>query len=136
MNPHRMDLPAQEAGGKGEYQDEQRFERLQIVGVECRIGVDSLDGERTDRPLRRRLILSPPPFEGMQRKSLRRESLMILGEFSSNYENSSGKKQLRPERGHGYVLLGGHRRLWLEGLPGDEAVIAAFEEVFEMRRLS
>jgi hypothetical protein len=92
MNPHRMDMPAQEAGGKGEYQDEQRLEPLQIVGVECRICVDSLDGERIDRPLRRRVILSPPPFEGIQRKSLRRESVLILGEFSRNYENSSGKK--------------------------------------------
>jgi hypothetical protein len=91
-----MDLPAQEAGGKGEDQDEQRLGPLQIIGVERRIGVDSLDGERTDRPLGRQVILSPPPFEGMQRKSLRRESLMILGEFSSNYENSSGKKHDLP----------------------------------------
>jgi hypothetical protein len=55
-----------------------------------------LDGERIDRPLRRRVILSPPPFEGIQRKSLRRESVLIIGEFSRNYENSSGKKHDKP----------------------------------------
>jgi hypothetical protein len=49
----------------------------------------SFGGGRIDRPWKRQVVLSPPPFEGVKRNSLRKKSVWVSGEFSRNYEKNS-----------------------------------------------
>ncbi len=88
-----MDLAAQKAGTESEDQTNEGDECLAIVPVEGTILFDGLDGGRTDWLCQGRVVLSPPPFEGMKRNSLRRSSVRFSGEFSRNHEKNSGKKQ-------------------------------------------
>ena len=74
-----MELPAQKARGEDKDLTDQNDVCLPIVLVEATIPFDVLDGGRTDRPCERRVVLSPPPFEGLTRNSLRRKSVRISG---------------------------------------------------------
>jgi hypothetical protein len=74
-----MHFPAQEARGDSEEAVKELDECLPIVTGKSTILVDGLDGGRTDRLRKRRVVLSPPPFEGMKRNSLRCESILVSG---------------------------------------------------------